>query len=174
MEGLGVGYPRTAPQFEESPDRIMLPLSPFTHIKPLSQLSLILVLGLGSCSNPLGEEIICDKFDHDLKIAQWPQSARIRQEKCYLGFNPTYQAEFTIAASDLPVLHQQVPFQKIKQWRQETTSQIFSDSRLQQKGTQMNSLLYADFSDGTTLMEVLIDTSNPKTYVVYVSHSYVD
>ncbi|WP_299485703.1 hypothetical protein [Acaryochloris sp. IP29b_bin.137] len=154
----------------------MLPLkpSPFTHIKKLSQLFFVLILGLGGCGNPLGEEIICDKFDDGLKITQWPQSARIRQENCYSGFNPTYQAEFTITPQDLPVLNQQVPFQKIKQWRQETTSQIFSDSRLQQKGTQMNSLLYADFSDGTTLMEVLIDTSNPKMYVVYVSHSYVD
>lgn len=139
-----------------------------------SHLFWVLVIGLGGCWDPLGRLVPCDTFDTSIKITQWPTSARILQEQCTSGFNPTYRAELTIQPQDLLALQQQAPLHKIQQWRRQTDSQIFSDSPLQQKGKQMPSLLYADFSDGAYLMEVLIDTRNPQQYVVYVSNAFVD
>lgn len=139
-----------------------------------SQLFWVLVIGLGGCWHPLGSSVPCDTFDAKVKITQWPASTRILREQCISGFNPTYQAELTIQPQDLMALQQQAPLNKIQQWRRQTDSQIFSDSPLQQKGKQMASLLYADFSDGAYLMEVLIDTSKAQQYMVYISNSFVD
>lgn len=148
--------------------------STLLQINRCSQLFWVLVIGLGGCWNPLGSSVPCDTFDANVKITQWPASARILREQCISGFNPTYQAKLTIQPQDLLALQQQAPFSKIQQWRRQTDSQIFSDSPLQQQGKQMASLLYADFSDGAYLMEVLIDTSNAQQYMVSVSHAYVD
>lgn len=79
-----------------------------------------LLLALGGCINPLGKQISCD--DSDLQITQWPPSARIQKEKCSAGFNPTYKSTLTILPQDLSKLQQQVPFDKIQQWRPDTSS----------------------------------------------------
>lgn len=150
------------------------PGSTLLQMNRFSTLFWVLLLGLGGCWDPLGSTVPCDTFATNIKITDWPASTRILQEKCISGFNPTYQVELTIQPQDLLALQQQTPLNKIQQWRSQTDSQIFADSPLQQKGKQMQSLLYADFSDGAYLMEVLIDTSDAQQYVVYASNSFVD
>lgn len=136
-------------------------------------ISILLLSGLlsniGGCNSNT-----CETFKHDDLRIDLPSTTKNLQEQCFSGFNPTYKAEFAIAPQDLEILQRQAPLTKIDRWRSDTSSQIFTDSDLQKKGKQMQSLLYADYSDGIYLMQILIDTSNAEQYTVYFSNSNVD
>lgn len=127
------------------------------------------MISLGGCYKNT-----CKNFDHNELKIDLLSTAKILKEQCSAGFNPTYKAEFAIAPQDLEILQGQAPLTKIDRWRSDTSSQIFTDSDLQKKGKQMQSLLYADYSDGINLMQILIDTSNAQQYTVYFSNSNVD
>lgn len=128
-----------------------------------------LLINIGGCNSNT-----CETFKHDYLRINLPSTTKNLKERCWTGFNPTYEAEFAIAPQDLEILQGQAPLTKIDRWRSDTSSQIFTDSDLQKKGKQMQSLLYADYSDGVYLMQILIDTSNAQQYTVYFSNSNVD
>lgn len=124
---------------------------------------------LGGCVDSL--EISCDKFDYQVKITHWPRNTRILQEQCITDPIPTYQAKFTLLPKELPTFQTQPPLNQIVLWRSDTSSLIASSSDFHKAGRKMRSLLYADYSDGIYLLEVLIDTSNHQQYVVYFKRS---
>ena len=125
--------------------------------------------------------VSCDEFQYDFLEAQLPPSAEVLSESCSEGFGPSYKVTFKMASEDLTTFQQQPPVSDIEAWQTDMSDSFFSEEsqqgwkeNLEQYGAQLNSLLYGQFSDGATLMHILIDTSDPAQYYVQYSASFVD
>src|SRR5207247_1559037 len=99
-----------------------------------------------------------------------PPSASNVQESCSNVINPTYHASFTMSAGDLTAFQQDSFVQKIKTW--DTSAK--ADSTFSNEAAQAKSLKYGTYGDGAIFEEVLVDTSDPQQYKVYVNLANVD
>jgi hypothetical protein len=123
----------------------------------------------------------CDEFSYDFLKAGLPPSATVLDERCNDFLNPTYDVTFTMSPEDLAAFQQQDPVSRIDEWQTDTSDSFFSEESWQEKkaelkkqGMQLESLFYGEYSDGSILMTILIDTSDSKQHFVQYTASFVD
>ena len=125
----------------------------------------------------------CDNFSTRYGFLQvnLPTSARILEETCAEGFNPTYSIIFTMDAEDLTDLQQHEPITKVDEWQTNFSDSYWSEESIKEwqdslkdYGSPLESMLYGQYGDGVLLLHVLMDTSDTKQYLVRYSASYVD
>lgn len=139
------------------------------HFRPLSAFALLLAMVSLSACGLLGmNRSDCSRDMLLMLELEPPASATFTNEHCSMGIvNPTYTATLTIPAVDLVAFQQST---RIKSWLTTAVSAI----SLKDTAEGMQSLLFGTFSDGAISEEVLIDTSNPQQYTVYVVRTFVD
>ncbi len=139
------------------------------RFRPLPSFALLLALVSLSACGVLGiARSDCSRSMLLMLELEPPESATFTEEHCSMGIvNPTYTATLTIPAIDLVAFQQST---RIESWLTTAASAISLDD----EADGLSSLLFGRFSDGSISEEVLIDTSNPQQYTVYVVRSFID
>lgn len=140
-----------------------------TRFRPLSSLALLLVVINVSACGVLGiARSDCSRSMLLMLELEPPESATFTDEYCSMGIvNPTYSATLTIPAVDLVAFQQST---RIESWLTTAVSAI----SLEDEADGLTSVLFGAYSDGAISEEVLIDTSNPQQYTVYVVRTFID
>lgn len=140
-----------------------------SRFRPLSSFALLLaMLSLSACGLLGMNRSDCTRDMLLLLEIDPPASATFTEEHCSMGIvNPTYTATLTIPAVDLVAFQQST---RVKSWLTTAISAI----SLKDTAANMSSVLFGAFSDGAISEEVLIDTSDPQAYTVYVVRTFVD
>lgn len=140
-----------------------------SRFRPLSSFApLLAMLSLSACGLLGMNRSDCSRNMLLLLELEPPTSATFTEEQCSMGIiNPTYTATLTIPAVDLVAFQQST---RVKSWLTTAVSAV----SLKDEAAGMTSLLYGTFGDGAISEEVLIDTSNPQQYTVYVVRTFVD
>ena len=129
---------------------------------------LALLVALTGCGLfELDSPISCDSPDFYGYRATLPPSAQDVREKCSNDFNPSYEARFTLPAADLSAFQAST---SITDWR--TTAP--DNSYFEREARGARSVLYGTSSNGALFEQVLIDTSDPQQYKIYMQLVNVD
>ncbi len=125
--------------------------------------------------------VSCDEFQYDFLQISLPLSATVLDESCTESLNTGYDVTFLMSPDDLKTLQQQDPLSNIVEWQTDMSNSFWTEEGkqtlqedLRKQGAQLDSILYGQFSNGSILLHVLIDTSDPQQYFVQYSASYVD
>ncbi len=128
----------------------------------------MLMLALSGCGLfTLDSPVSCDSDSFYGYKATLPSSARNVEEKCSNDFNPSYEASFTLPASDLSAFQASTP---ITEW----TTSAPENAVVSRYARGASSVLYGTSSNGAIYEQVLIDTSDPQTYKVTMQLVNVD
>jgi hypothetical protein len=130
---------------------------------------LVLLVVVTACSPP-GDASGCDENTlRSLRLPLPPSAANV-QEMCSPGVAPgnaQYKATFTMSPDDLATFQEVT---EIVDWSPDASGAVTWAN----EAAGASSLLFGTYSDGIFLREVLIDTSNPQPYNVYLFNAYVD
>lgn len=128
----------------------------------------LIVLVLSGCGFfTLDSPISCDSDRFNGYRATLPPSAQDVRETCSNEFNPSYEASFTLPAADLSAFQSST---SITDWQTTAPDNSYFDR--QARGAR--SVLYGTSSNGAIFEQVLIDTSDPRQYKIYIQLVNVD
>lgn len=96
-----------------------------------------------------------------------PEQATRLSERCVMSFNPTYETVFRLPPEALEAFQTQT---RITEWQSDPAAV----TTFEQEAAGMESLLFGEFGNGAVLTHVLVDTSNPQEYTVYLRNTFVD
>ena len=136
-------------------------------LRPIIGLLALLVALTGCGLFELDSPIGCDSPNFYGYRATLPPSAQDVREKCSNEFNPSYEASFTLLAADLSAFQAST---SIIEWQTSAPDNSFFDRQAQ----GARSVLYGTSSNGAIFEQVLIDTSDPQRYKVYMQLVNVD
>src|SRR5262249_30056870 len=119
--------------------------------------------GLFSLDTPVS----CDSDRFYGYRATLPPTAQDVRERCSNDFNPSYEASFTLPSADLSAFQNSTP---ITDWQASAPEHFYFDRQAQ----SARSVVYGTVSNGAIFEQVLVDTSDPQMYRIYIQIVNVD
>lgn len=131
-------------------------------------LKLLLALGIAACGLIDPGSTDCETNPAFAWKVTLPPSAEHVEERCAMNIvNPSYTATFTMSPDDLDAFQHSV---LVSEWQMDVSAaDVFEN-----EAAQMESLLVGNYGDGAVMLEVLIDTSDPRQYHVFYEALFVD
>jgi hypothetical protein len=128
---------------------------------------LTLALGIAACGLIFSDDSVsCEGHVTESWHVTPPPSATNLEEHCQNGFQPSYDARFSMSAADVETFKQSTG---ITTWQTNSGAGVMED-----EAARAGSYQVGMFGDGAYYVEVLVDTTDPQQVQVYYSAAFVD